>query len=133
MYFGNNTYEPGFENAAATYRESIKNLPEKNDIMFVYGAGEPMGIGEGWNGHYDAIAGMHFGIPATSRYITYPGTGHMKHDGPVIWSSTLHKYVGPFMEVDALRKMYEIPYDGVVYKMNLLECGVDGSMIKIAD
>lgn len=129
LYWGNNTYA-NFEYAANAYRESIKNLPDKNDIMFVYGAGIPVGIGEGFNGHYDAIAGMHFGTPVKYRIVNYPWPGTtMYHEDPCIWSKSLHKYVGMFTEVDSLKKNYE----STPYEMNLQECGIDGNMVKISD
>jgi hypothetical protein len=144
LQMANWTNAPGWIDANRAYHAEIKDLPDKNDILFVYGAGglpfeclNPNGsvdnpivpVKEAHMPSYDSIVGMHFGIPVKERSCNYPQTGTTYHDEPCVWSTSLHKYVGVFMHPYEVAKAYI----GTQTKMDLKEGTVDGRGIKVAN
>jgi len=121
LWFANRTLAVVWKDAVNAYHEEIKNLPEKNDILFVYEAGGLRAEYQNPDGsvtgpivpvqgahvpYYDAIVGMHFGIPVISRTINYPTALGTYHTDPCIFARRIGKYVGPLMNLDELAKAY---------------------------
>ncbi len=117
----------GWPGAANAYRQEIKDLPEKDDICFVYWGRQFFGVGEAHGPHYAAIVGMHFGTPVKVRTVNYSGNSTGTHDDACIWSNSLHRYVGPFMQYSEMEKEYVDSPKG----MNLVETAVDGQSVKV--
>jgi len=128
IWFANRTLAVVWKDAVNAYHEEIKNLPEKNDILFVYEAGGLRAFYRNANGtvagpivnvsgadvpFYDSIVGMFFGMPVKARSANYPMLNNvgqiMTHDDPCVWSPTLHRYVGPFMHPDEMANVYTDP------------------------
>jgi hypothetical protein len=143
LYFGNRTYANViWPDAAKLYRQNIKDLPEKNDILFVYGIGglpfelydknnykigfPIVSINEPLFSMYDTMIGMHFGIPVKVRQINYYNTPDSYHYEPCVRTNN-GKYVGMLMHPEELKKAY---IDSSI-EMDLEEISLNGNYVKV--
>ena len=116
---GNNTLQGGWPYATKAYREGIANLPDKDDILFVYGCGglvERVGSPNNWTNeivdvqgahqpYYAQIVGMHFGMPVKTYDANYPTLPDTYHSDMSVMGSD-GKYHGPFSYPDEMVKSY---------------------------
>ncbi|MBS7631755.1 hypothetical protein KEJ47_09375 [Candidatus Bathyarchaeota archaeon] len=122
---GSETLAHAWPDAEQAFRAGIANLPDKDDILFVYAIGGlsrrlPInGSLENWTKeivdvkgahqpYYAAIVGMHFGKPVKVHDANYPGDLTTYHTDHSIWGSD-GKYHGPFMYPEEMAKAYSDP------------------------
>jgi hypothetical protein len=105
--------------ALKTYRAGIANLPDKEDIMFVYGCGgltevtgqignliaQIVHVEEQHRPYYAQIVGMQFGMPVKTYAANYPTLPDTYHSDMSVLGSD-GKYHGPFSYPDEMAKSY---------------------------
>jgi hypothetical protein len=117
---GGETLAPIWHDALNAYREGIANLPDKDEIRFVYGCGgltlrlgdyptnwtkEIVDVAGAHQPYYAQIVGMHFGMPVKTYAANYPTLPDTYHSDMSVMGSD-GKYHGPFSYPDEMAKSY---------------------------
>jgi hypothetical protein len=109
-----------WDDAVKAYKEGIANLPDRDDIMFVYGCGGlVIGFGNpnNWtNGivdvkeahmpYYSQIVGMHFGMPVKTYAANYPISPTETYHSEMSVMGSDGRYHGPFSYPSEMAKAY---------------------------